>query len=309
MKTTAMMFACAFVMTAQELPQEQQKFEAARKRMDEVFTAAVSGNTFQFVGGQMLGGSVIKGAPYSAEAVNESTQVLADGNRIVNRNSSMIYRDSDGRERREESIGKLGPWSAEGGRAKAIFISDPVAKTNYSLDEKSRTAMKTPGGMPALARLTAGPIPAGAIGGAAIGVGRGGVTISRGEHVESHNGEMRVFKYEASATGSGSIAPKTEKLGTQMIEGVSAEGTRETITIPAGQIGNDREMKIVSERWYSPELQVTVMSKHSDPRNGETVYKLTNINRSEPPRTLFEVPADYTVDEPKIRTVRSKEDN
>jgi hypothetical protein len=89
----------------------------------------------------------------------------------------------------------------------------------------------------------------------------------------------------------------TEKLGTQMIEGVSAEGTRTTITIPAGEIGNERAIEIVSERWYSPELQVVVMTRHADPRFGETTYKLTNINRAEQPKTLFEVPPGYTVKE------------
>ena len=75
------------------------------------------------------------------------------------------------------------------------------------------------------------------------------------------------------------------------IEGVEAEGTRTTVTIPAGEIGNERAIEIVSERWYSPELQLVVMTRHSDPRLGETTYKLTNINRTEPAKTLFEVPA------------------
>ena len=80
-----------------------------------------------------------------------------------------------------------------------------------------------------------------------------------------------------------------------MIEGIPAEGTRTTTTIPAGQIGNERDINIVSERWYSQELQVVVMSKRSDPRTGETVYKLTNVNRTEPLHSMFEVPADYKI--------------
>jgi hypothetical protein len=89
--------------------------------------------------------------------------------------------------------------------------------------------------------------------------------------------------------------PVTESLGKQNIEGVEAEGTRSTVTFPAGTFGNERPISIVSERWYSPELQTVVMTKHSDPRFGETNYRLTNINRSEPARTLFEVPSDYTL--------------
>lgn len=90
---------------------------------------------------------------------------------------------------------------------------------------------------------------------------------------------------------------KTESLGTQVIEGLQTEGTRTTFTIPAGQIGNDRPIDIVDERWYSPDLQVVVLSKHTDPRMGEHVYRLTNISRSEPARALFDVPSDYTVTE------------
>ena len=96
-----------------------------------------------------------------------------------------------------------------------------------------------------------------------------------------------------------SDAVKTESLGKQMFEGVEAEGTRSTLTISQGQIGNDRAIEIVSERWYSSALDVVVFSKHSDPRMGEHIYRLTNINRAEPARSLFEVPADYVVNEPR----------
>ena len=80
-----------------------------------------------------------------------------------------------------------------------------------------------------------------------------------------------------------------------MIEGLQAEGTRTTLTIPAGQIGNDRPIDIVDEQWRSPDLQVIVLSKHSDPRMGETVYSLINVSRAEPAASLFQVPPDYTV--------------
>ena len=77
------------------------------------------------------------------------------------------------------------------------------------------------------------------------------------------------------------------------MEGVEVEGTREVTTIPAGQIGNERPIEMVFERWYSPRLQTVVMSRRSDPRMGETVYRLTNVNLSEPPASLFQVPAGY----------------
>ena len=78
-------------------------------------------------------------------------------------------------------------------------------------------------------------------------------------------------------------------------EGVEAEGTRTRTVIPAGEIGNEREIEIVSERWYSPELQVVVSSRHSDPRLGETSYRLQNLSRGEPDKALFEVPAGFKV--------------
>jgi hypothetical protein len=101
----------------------------------------------------------------------------------------------------------------------------------------------------------------------------------------------RVFAWSSDAEVN------RESLGKQTIEGVEAEGTRVTFTIPAGKIGNERPIVTVNETWYSTELQALVMSKNSDPRMGETTYRLTNINRSEPDPSLFQVPADYTVNE------------
>jgi hypothetical protein len=98
---------------------------------------------------------------------------------------------------------------------------------------------------------------------------------------------------------------KTEQLGNMYIEGVQVEGTRTTITIPAGEIGNDRPINVVDERWYSPDLQMTVLTKHSDPRMGETSFALKNINRSNPPSYLFEIPAGYTVKTgPQVQHIR-----
>lgn len=94
---------------------------------------------------------------------------------------------------------------------------------------------------------------------------------------------------------AGASEAVTESLGTQTIEGVLAEGTRSTTTIPAGQIGNERPIEIVSERWFSPDLKVLVMSRQSDPRFGETTYRLSNIVIGHPEPSLFEVPPDFHV--------------
>ena len=97
---------------------------------------------------------------------------------------------------------------------------------------------------------------------------------------------------------------KTESLGSKTIEGVNAEGTRTTITIPAGQEGNEQPMQTVIESWYSPDLQTVVLSRRNDPRNGETVTRYTNISRAEPAHSLFELPADYAVEQTQGRGPR-----
>jgi hypothetical protein len=88
---------------------------------------------------------------------------------------------------------------------------------------------------------------------------------------------------------------KKEDLGTQVVNGVSAQGTRYTRVIPSGQIGNANPISVVNEQWYSSELQIVVKSTRSDPRLGQVTYTLTNIQRNEPPVSLFAVPSDYTV--------------
>jgi len=87
----------------------------------------------------------------------------------------------------------------------------------------------------------------------------------------------------------------TEQLAKQTVEGVECEGTRSVTTMPAGAIGNERPIETVNETWFSQELKIMVMSKRSDPRFGETTYRVTNINRSEPDASLFQVPSEYTI--------------
>ncbi|MGD0962750.1 MAG: hypothetical protein ABSA57_02475 [Candidatus Acidiferrales bacterium] len=89
----------------------------------------------------------------------------------------------------------------------------------------------------------------------------------------------------------------TTSLGTQIMNGVSAQGTRTIRTIPVGAIGNEKPIVITVERWYSPDLQMNVMIKRSDPRTGDNVFQLTNIVRAEPDASLFQVPPDYTMKE------------
>jgi hypothetical protein len=275
-------------------------------------------STFNFVSSEFaFDGKLIKGSPYSAEALTETTQTLGDGNRIVNRSTASLYRDSEGRTRREQSLKAIGGVSAGAQPLHTIMISDPVAGVSYSLDPATRTARKNSMGSFTFQRATAAPAGGGA-GSTNFVFSTSGSETARSGGVATgagHAGSATVLPSTAapsiswtaqSASGAGyAITTRDgrtenvnkEDLGAQIIEGVQATGTRVTFTIPAGQIGNERPIEIVDERWYSKDLQAFVMTRHSDPRSGETVYRLTDINRTEPDHSLFEVPADYQVKE------------
>jgi hypothetical protein len=259
---------------------------------------------------------ITAGAPYSAEAQTESVQVLADGNRIVKKNTTRIFRDSEGRTRREQ-------MNSNGADADSINISDPVAGATYVLNPQTRIAfhngvvIATPSGT-AMAAVSPGGR------GSRISTTRnpdGSVTVTASEiltDAQKREREVQAATVSAGAGGrgrggaGGAVFPagvprleagqtKREDLGQQTIEGVVATGTRSTTMIPAGAIGNEQPIQIVSEQWFSPDLKVLVLTKHSDPRVGETTYRLTNIIRNEQPRSMFEVPSDYTVRESFIR--------
>jgi len=234
----------------------------------------------------MLAGPMgnVTGAPYSAQVVTQRTQVLADGNRIEQSSTGSVARDNQGRMRRDEALPSL--EGDHGESPHVTMIDDPVAQVHWTLDTQTKTALKMtlpsgntlPGGMP---RPT-GPnknVFYTAIGGGAPGMTFNRQIITRG-----------------APDGPDPNVSKTD-LGTQVVEGVSAQGTRYTRTIPAKQIGNEQPITITTETWYSPDLKVLVMSNSIDPRMGQTVYKLTEIQRVEPAPALFQPPDDYTVKE------------
>ena len=265
------------------------------------------GADFVWIASENFGGKTVKGAPYSAEAVTESVQTLADGNRIVNKFTSQVYRDSEGRTRREQTLKGLGGVGTGEEPLQTIFINDPVAGTSYSLDTRSHIAHKS---MPFNFKIMKSGRPgenqfefrsaqgAGATSNVIVttqaGPGQRVPPPGATEHFEVRTEGTAGFAIRTKPAPGNEVK---EQLGKQIIEGVEAEGTRTTITIPAGEIGNERPIEIVSERWYSPELQLVVMTRHSDPRSGESTYKLTNINRTEPAKSLFEVPPGFTVKE------------
>ena len=247
----------------------------------------------------------MKGAPYSAETIVEGIQALADGNRINRKTTGRVYRDGEGRTRREED---------RPNGTVTISITDPVGGYSYSLDATNKVAWRTPmvaagaimgkieatqveaartdlekrvaevaaagGGAAAGERWVAavGPVPTPAASG---GGGRGGAGAT-------------MTRTPMPPAAAGPLEHKT-------IEGLAVEGRKTTTTIPAGQVGNEQPLNIVSEQWRSPDLNILVMTKHVDPRTGESTYRLTNVIRAEPDRSLFMVPPDYEVKDTGIR--------
>ena len=218
-------------------------------------------------------GRVVTNAPYSADIVTDSTQTLPDGNRIHQTATSHVYRDSQGRTRREQSLEGLQSVVPGAKLPPVVVINDPVAGANYTLNPDRKTASKSTFMRPG---------------------GRGG--RAGGQTDTAMRAPQGMSKRYARGGQGAQQNVKTESLGRQMIEGVAADGTRTTMTIPAGQMGNELAIVVVTERWYSPDLQTVVLSRRTDPRSGEVVTRLANISRGEPSPSLFEVPPDYKVE-------------
>jgi hypothetical protein len=208
--------------------------------------------------GGMHGGKTVTGAPFTATAVGTMNRTLADGSKISQTVESNLYRDAQGRVRKEVTLPAMAS-SSSGTPRSLVVIRDPVAGTGYVLD----TTKKIAHALPQRSKGTTGDAPA--------------------NSTNPHRGP-----------GANANATK-ESLGTQTVNGVLAEGTRYTHTIPAGRMGNDKPLTIVREEWYSPDLQMIVQSKRTDPFVGETTYNVTKIQRNAPDASLFTVPSDYTV--------------
>jgi hypothetical protein len=221
----------------------------------------------RFLGAEAgMPGRVVKNAPYSADMITESTQTLPDGNHIKQSTTAKLYRDSEGRTRREQSP-NLGGLGGSTTMPSLVFIHDPVAGVSMALNATNKTGTRstfTPGSGPQM----------------------------RQRQENSADQAARPRRNPASDPNL-----KTESLGTRSFDGVMADGRRTTMTIPAGKIGNEQPIQIVTETWYSSELQAVLYQKRTDPRNGETVTRFANISRAEPSRTLFDAPSDFKVTE------------
>jgi hypothetical protein len=236
---------------------------------------------------------VVKSQPYQAQAVTEVKQTLADGSHITQTTTATVARDSDGRTVRIQKLGAMGPWKSASGSSQAdaptlTIIFDPVAQTHTDYTSDNKTAHVLP--MPPLAAKKWARAASDGFQMIAAAPGGGGPS------------NMTFAYRDRGVAGDAPGADaKTESLGDKAIDGIPVTGTKTTNTIPAGTIGNDKDLVITRETWYSPDLKMVLQSTQIDPRFGETTYSLTNVQRSEPDSALFQVPAGYTVEKVPVK--------
>jgi len=223
----------------------------------------------------VLAGPVVPDAPFSADATTTVTQILGDGTRIEQTTTARFYRDRAGRVRREQTILGLGGLNAGGNMQTITIAPDPTNGTAFTLDPMTRTARRVP---------------------------RIAVPLTANMVFQTNGGNVFVRGRTGGPPlgGAAGSSPTEEMLGARQFETVRALGRKTTSLIPTGQIGNDRPIEITDERWESPELRMLIYSRNSDPRTGVVEYRLTNINRAEPPADLFTIPSDYTVNQPPL---------
>jgi hypothetical protein len=234
-------------------------------------------------GGMMGGGfddnKTVTGAPLTAVIVTTRDTTLADGNTIHHESQSTIYRDSEGRVRREVGIDLATPATGNVKR-NFITINDPVAGKRYMLNPDNKTAHLMP---------------------------------PRGAHHANRVGDPNANLAPGPAGPGGPGGPgevTNEPLDPKNVNDVQAaallarfapvEGVRVTRTIPQGAIGNANPIVVVTERWYSPDLQMVVLTTHTDPMMGTVTAKLTSVVRGDPDPMgklgLFQIPSDYKVE-------------
>ncbi len=205
----------------------------------------------------------IAGMPYSADLVSESVQTLADGTHIKQPlNIRKVWRDLQGRTREERQMGYV---NKQGDKASfsIIEVRDAVEGCSYVLDEENKIAHRL-----ATAAVRS-PLP------------------------------TKAPMLSAAAAAKSKAEWTNEKVGPENMEGLVVEGTKSTHTMPVGEIGNDRPLVTTHESWFSKELNVTVLTKSSDPRSGDQTTRLTNLSRTSPDPLLFVPPPDYKIVEEK----------
>jgi hypothetical protein len=265
--------------------------------------------------------AVVKGAPYSADAITTQTQILGDGTKIERTVSAKVYRDGVGRLRREQTVLGLASLAPAADGQRVVTIIDPVERVTITLDERTRTARRVPNqGYQLQLRLEPTWYVRQGVGVEYFGARRlefarvvldepPGIRLRQGldaqvgpavEDLRRLSALLEGLPLEVQARGGRSTAVPRDRgsisqLGTRQMEGLTVTGRRTTQTIPTGEIGNDRPIEITDEVWESAQLQVVVSLRHSDPRTGTLEYRLSNVVLGEPAADLFTVPSDYAV--------------
>jgi hypothetical protein len=236
---------------------------------------------------ETMSGKTVTGSPFSATEESHTLQVPGDGTRIGQNESDKYFRDSDGRTRTERNNGDT------------VIVSNPVSGVTSEISTANKTARKIMVSHP-------GPVqyrqP-----GRCCAAGQ----FQRRSHSRKNIAQSIIVTAEApvagtlSSTEARSFALSAlpaadlniplEDLGTQIVNGAPAKCARSTVTIPAGQIGNDRQIEIVSERRSSGDVRKLIKSSGKDPGFGETTYEVTNILRGLQGPTLFQIPCDFKV--------------
>lgn len=254
------MFAVLAMLMMTCIASAQQTVDPSSQSASSIDSEKRAGNNFDlsFASAEFgLGSSArVEGAPFSAIGTKETTQILSDGQRIVRRMTMSISRDSVGRTRIE-----WGNSKKTEGTTRIPMVYNAVTGLSYLLNPRDHRVVQLP-----------------------FSINSSGARQAQVITPQSPPDNITQV-----------VGEKIEPLGTEMIEGVKAEGVRVTTTIPASEMSNNQPGKVIYERWYSQELRRNILIKCTDPRFGEAVFKLTNIDRNEPPRELFLIPADYKV--------------
>jgi hypothetical protein len=209
------------------------------------------------------GVGVVTGHPYSLVRMTTSVHTLGDGTKVTHVSEQRKMRDSAGRTRTEMGTLKDGVFTEM-----SCFIDDPLERRHIMLMMKSK-----------LARVSSMPAQA-------------PMTEDQRVRLEAARARMEAARKENRQETEGAAEPRT-------IVGVYVEGKRTTRVIPVGQMGNDREMRTVTEVWYSQDLKVEMGRRRESPQTGTVSTEVTELKREEPDPGLFQVPQGYRVMEPQ----------
>ena len=240
--------------------------------------------------------SPVKNAPFSADVISQYDRVLPNGNHIHRETRGKVFRDSQGRVRTETDLGNV----AVTGNLQHITIQDPLQRVVIHLDPRTKTATVRHLGDPTLPAVAS----------------KDSTSTSPPNSTPSGN-FLRVAPAPGQPSGASNIIPlqrpannnrpnvTTESLGTKVVEGVTATGTKTTrIT----QTENSEPEISVTISWFSRDLQMVVLSDLDDGQAGRTVMKVVNIVRAEPSSQLFQIPVDYTIkDSSATASIKHKE--